>query len=42
MTLFRRERGLAKAAGLLVHEVWYIGVGDFRIGEPDGVIGAHG
>jgi glutathione synthase len=33
---------LAKAAALMGHEVWYIGLGDFRIGEPDGEIGAHG
>ena len=32
---------LAKAAALMGHEVWYIGLGDVRIGEPDGEIGAH-
>ena len=32
---------LAKAAALMGHEVWYIGLGDLRIGEPDGEIGAH-
>ena len=32
---------LAKAAALIGHEVWYIGLGDVRIGEPDGEIGAH-
>ena len=32
---------LAKAAALLGHEVWYVGMGDLRIGEPDGEIGAH-
>jgi glutathione synthase len=32
---------LAKAAALMGHEVWYVGVGDLRIGEPDGEIGAH-
>ena len=30
---------LAKAAALMGHEVWYIGLGDLRIGEPDGEIG---
>ena len=33
---------LAKAAALMGHEVWYVGLGDLRIGEPDGEIGAHG
>jgi glutathione synthase len=32
---------LAKAASLMGHEVWYVGLGDLRIGEPDGEIGAH-
>ena len=32
---------LAKAAALMGHEIWYVGVGDLRIGEPDGAIGAH-
>ena len=32
---------LAKAAALMGHEVWYIGLGDLRIGDPDGEIGAH-
>ena len=32
---------LAKAANLMGHEVWYVGLGDLRIGEPDGEIGAH-
>ncbi len=32
---------LAKAAALMGHEVWYVGMGDVRIGEPDGQIGAH-
>jgi glutathione synthase len=32
---------LAKAANLMGHEVWYVGVGDLRVGEPDGEIGAH-
>jgi glutathione synthase len=32
---------LAKAAALMGHEVWYVGLGDVRIGEPDGEIGAH-
>jgi glutathione synthase len=32
---------LAKAAALMGHEVWYVGMGDLRIGEPDGEIGAH-
>ena len=32
---------LAKAAALMGHEVWYIGLDDLRIGEPDGEIGAH-
>ena len=32
---------LAKTANLLGHEVWYVGLGDLRIGEPDGQIGAH-
>jgi len=32
---------LAKAAALMGHEVWYVGLGDLRIGEPDGAIGAH-
>jgi glutathione synthase len=32
---------LAKAAALMGHEVWYVGLGDLRIGEPDGQIGAH-
>jgi len=32
---------LAKAAALMGHEVWYVGLGDVRIGEPDGQIGAH-
>ena len=32
---------LAKAAALMGHEVWYIGLGDVKIGEPDGEIGAH-
>ncbi len=32
---------LAKAAALMGHEVWYVGVGDVKIGEPDGEIGAH-
>ena len=32
---------LAKAAALMGHEVWYVGLGDLRIGEPDGEIGAH-
>ena len=31
----------AKAAALMGHEVWYIGLDDLRIGEPDGEIGAH-
>ena len=25
---------LAKAAALMGHEVWYVGLGDMRIGEP--------
>jgi glutathione synthase len=32
---------LAKTAALMGHEVWYVGLGDLRIGEPDGEIGAH-
>jgi glutathione synthase len=32
---------LAKAAALMGHEVWYVGLEDLRIGEPDGEIGAH-
>jgi glutathione synthase len=32
---------LAKAAALMGHEVWYVGLGDLRIGEPDGEIAAH-
>lgn len=32
---------LAKAAALMGHEVWYVGLSDVRIGEPDGEIGAH-
>jgi glutathione synthase len=32
---------LAKAAALMGHEVWYVGLGDLRIGEPDGEIGTH-
>jgi glutathione synthase len=32
---------LAKAAALMGHEVWYVGVGDVKIGEPDGEIDAH-
>jgi glutathione synthase len=32
---------LAKTASLMGHEVWYVGLGDLRIGEPDGEIGAH-
>lgn len=32
---------LAKAAALMGHEVWYVGLGDLRIGEPDGEMGAH-
>jgi glutathione synthase len=32
---------LAKAAALMGHEVWYVGLGDVRMGEPDGEIGAH-
>ncbi len=32
---------LAKAANLMGHEVWYVGLSDLRIGEPDGEIGAH-
>src|SRR6476620_12552391 len=32
---------LAKAAALMGHEVWYVGLGDVKIGEPDGEIGAH-
>jgi glutathione synthase len=32
---------LAKAASLMGHDVWYVGLGDVRIGEPDGEIGAH-
>jgi glutathione synthase len=32
---------LAQAAALMGHEVWYVGLGDVRIGEPDGEIGAH-
>jgi glutathione synthase len=32
---------LAKAAALMGHEVWYVGLGDLRVGEPDGEIGAH-
>jgi glutathione synthase len=32
---------LAKTAALMGHEVFYVGVGDLRIGEPDGEIGAH-
>ena len=32
---------LAKAAALMGHEVWYVGLGNLRIGEPDGEIGAH-
>jgi len=32
---------LAKAAALMGHDVWYVGLGDVRIGEPDGEIGAH-
>jgi glutathione synthase len=32
---------LAKAAALMGHEVWYVGLGDLRIREPDGEIGAH-
>jgi glutathione synthase len=32
---------LAKAAALMGHDVWYIGVEDMRIGEPDGEIGAY-
>jgi glutathione synthase len=32
---------LAKAAAQMGHEVWYVGLGDLRIGEPDGEIGAH-
>lgn len=32
---------LAKAAALMGHDVWYVGLGDLRIGEPDGEIGAH-
>ena len=32
---------LAKAAALMGHEIWYVGMGDLRIGEPDGQIGAH-
>ncbi len=32
---------LAKAAALMGHEVFYVGLGDLRIGEPDGEIGAH-
>jgi glutathione synthase len=32
---------LAKAAALIGHEVLYVGLGDLRIGEPDGEIGAH-
>jgi glutathione synthase len=32
---------LAKAAALMGHEVWYVGLSDLRIGEPDGEIGAH-
>ena len=33
---------LAKAAALMGHEVWYIGLGDVEIGEPDGeIVGAR-
>jgi glutathione synthase len=32
---------LAKAAARMGHEVWYVGLGDVKIGEPDGEIGAH-
>jgi glutathione synthase len=32
---------LAKAAALMGHEVWYVGLDDMRIGEPDGEIAAH-
>ncbi|CRZ17665.1 ATP-grasp domain-containing protein [Mycolicibacterium neworleansense] len=32
---------LAKAAALMGHEVWYVGLGDVSIGEPDGEIGAR-
>lgn len=32
---------LAKTAALMGHEVFYVGMGDLRIGEPDGEIGAH-
>ena len=32
---------LAKTAALMGHEVWYVALGDLRIGEPDGQIGAH-
>jgi len=32
---------LAKAAALMGHEIWYVGLGDLRIDEPDGAIGAH-
>ncbi|MGV0815257.1 hypothetical protein ABQF34_25145 [Mycolicibacterium boenickei] len=32
---------LAKAAALMGHEVWYVGLGDVSIGEPDGQIGAR-
>ncbi|MCV7285290.1 glutathione synthase [Mycolicibacterium wolinskyi] len=32
---------LAKGAALMGHEVWYVGLDDVRIGEPDGEIRAH-
>lgn len=32
---------LAKTAALMDHEVWYVALGDLRIGEPDGEIGAY-
>lgn len=32
---------LAKAAALMGHEVWYVGLSDVSIGEPDAEIGAH-
>jgi glutathione synthase len=32
---------LAKAAALMGHKVWYVGLGDLRIGGADGAIGAH-
>ena len=32
---------LAKAGALMGHDVWYAGLEDLRLGEPDGAIGAY-